>query len=159
MNPFLIGLAKNRYRRIICEPHPKRWTKFCNDFHLNWQAVPFRRGGAAVLPQAAGFYCFFVGEPPAHLPRVLFPLYAGETVDLRRRYQDYVREKNNPDGRIPVREMLHVFSGEVGFAYALFAGERPERLAIEKQLNDALMPWYGTKDFSADVKRGRRPWP
>lgn len=110
------------------------------------------------LPQQAGFYCFYVGEPPERLPQVLYPLYAGETGNIRRRYGDYLVEKNDPYGRLTVREMLTVFSGEVAFAYALFAGERAERLQIEKQLNDALMPWYGVKDFSAGVKRGRRPW-
>jgi hypothetical protein len=92
------------------------------------------------------------------LPQVLYPLYAGETGNLRRRYREYVLEKNDPDGRLTIREMLHVFTGEVAFGYALFPSERPERLQIEKRLNDALMPWYGVKDFSADVKRGRRPW-
>jgi hypothetical protein len=143
-------------RRLTCVPYPSRWTAFADAFDLTWNAIPFVRGGGAALPNEAGLYCFFVGQARPQLPLVLYPLYAGETVNLRQRYSQYVREKDNPKGRYHVRRFLKAFHGEVAFAFALFDGDDRARQSIEKQLNNALMPPYSHKDFTAEVGARKR---
>lgn len=145
-------------RRITLALHPDRWTAFSQAYQLAWQIVPFRVGGAAQVPQTAGFYCFIVNNGAAQLPLVLYPLYAGETGNLRQRYRDYLIEKDKDGGRVHVRKFLNVFWGEVAFAFAPHDVDAAARRNIEKQLNDALMPPYSIKDFTAEVKAAKGAW-
>jgi hypothetical protein len=145
-------------RIIKCAPHPQRWLKFAGDHALAWQTVPFRTGGSLAVPAHGGFYCFVVGNSAVQLPLVLFPLYAGETDNLRRRYRDYLREKDAAAGRWHVRKFLKVFWGEVAFAFAPLDVDLAERRRIELELNDALLPPYSKRDFSAKVKKKKGAW-
>jgi hypothetical protein len=149
----------NDERRLIhCQPQPRRWQIFSQDHNLAWQTIPFRRGGGAALPEASGFYCFVVANEMPNLPPVYFPLYAGETENLRKRYRNYVTEKNSPTGRFHVRKFLNVFAGEAVFTFAPYPADKADLRRIEKKLNDALMPPYSRKDFSADVKAAKGAW-
>jgi len=158
VDAFLDEQMKDEMRIIKCAPHPKRWAQFASSHELAWQFAEFRTGGANEVPKESGFYCFVVANPATQLPLVLFPLYAGESSDLRRRYRDYLTEKDSPTGRVHVRKFLSVFWGEVAFAYAPKDLGTAERRALEKQLNDALMPPYSLKDFSAEPKARRAAW-
>jgi hypothetical protein len=146
------------HRIIRCQPYASRWKTFADAYALNWQIEPFRAGGANAVPESAGFYCFIVMNRWGSLPAVLYPLYAGETVNLRRRYRDYLREMKDPKGRFHVRKFLLVFAGETKFCFAPFDADKDGLRTIEKKLNDALMPPYSHRDFSAEVKAPRGAW-
>lgn len=148
----------DEHRLIRCQPQPRRWLAFSNAHNLVWQTIPFRRGGAAALPEAPGFYCFMIFNNLPSLPPVCYPLYAGETENLRRRYGNYLTEKNSAAGRFQVRKFLTVFSGETQFCFAPYQAEKAELTRIEKKLNDALMPPYSRRDFSADIKAAKGAW-
>ena len=158
MDAFLADLALDELRIIRCAPYPKRWQNFSGKHQLNWQSRPFIRNGSATIPAEPGFYCFVVANAAPSLPAVFFPLYAGETENLNRRYSDYLREKSSLRGRLQVRKFLNIFSNEVAFAFAPYASDTPTRRSVEKELNDALMPPYSQKDFSANVKRKKAAW-
>lgn len=159
VDAFLENLALGHLRLLRCQPQPRRWLSFSQAHNLNWQSIPFRRGGGAGLPEASGFYCFVVANTLPNLPQVLYPLYAGETENLRRRYSNYVTEKNAANGRVHVRKFLKVFSGETVFSFAPYDADKVALQRLEKKLNDALMPPYSRRDFSADVKAERGAWP
>lgn len=158
MDAFLENIAGNELRLIKCQPHPRRWLNFSNAHQLDWQFTPFRRGGAAALPSAPGFYCFVLVNGWANLPAVFYPLYAGETLDLRTRYRNYLTEKNSRNGRFHVKKFLKVFSGETQFCFAPYNADKDELRQIEKKLNDALMPPYSRRDFTAEVRAGKEAW-
>lgn len=157
MDAFFEQLT-DEHRIIRCQPHARRWESFSQAHNLQWQSVPFRRGGGNDLPQTAGLYCFAVGNRWPNIPAVLYPLYAGETLNLRRRYNDYVREKSSKSGRFTIRKFLTVFAGETSFTFAPFDAEKAELMRIEKKLNDALMPPYSRRDHSAEVKEPKAAW-
>jgi hypothetical protein len=46
----------------------------------------------------------------------------------------------------------------MAFAYAPMDIDQPARREIERRLNDALMPPYSQKDFSAAVKAKKGAW-
>ena len=163
MDAFLEEQAAHGLRIIRCVPYPTKWEAFAKKHMLSWISVAFETGGAAAVPETAGFYCFFVGPALAALPPAGYPLYVGETGNLRKRYGNYLIEKNSKTGREHVRKFLKVFEGEVRFAYAVWPTTSPPPTktglrAIEKELNDALMPFYSRKDFTANVKAKIGAW-
>lgn len=158
MQAFLDELSAGERRIIRVALHPDRWTTFAAKYALTWQIVPFKTGGSNQVPAESGFYCFVVANVAMELPLVLYPLYAGETGDLRRRYKDYLRERNSHRGRDHVRKFLNVFWGEVSFAFAPLDSDAAVRRLVERDLNDALMPSFSIKDFSARVKARRGAW-
>jgi hypothetical protein len=66
--------------------------------------------------------------------------------------------KNSRHGRFQVRKFLNIFTGETAFCYAPFEADKAELMRIEKRLNDALMPPYSRRDFSAEVKAAKGAW-
>jgi hypothetical protein len=158
LDAFLEGIAADELRIIRCAVYPSRWTQFSQQHGLHWQAVPFTTGGAVAVPEGAGLYCFIVGNSAGGLPQVLFPLYAGETENLRARYRQYLIERNSDRGRKQVRKFLNVFWGEAEFCFAEHAADKQRLREIEKALNDSLLPPYSLRDFSAEVKASRNAW-
>jgi hypothetical protein len=158
LDAFLEEVAADELRVIRCAAYPSRWLKFTKDHALDWQVVPFARGGAVAVPESPGLYCFIVGNGMSGLPQVLFPLYAGETENLRTRYKNYLTERNAARGRRQIRKFLTVFWGEAEFCFAQHSGSKPQLRQIERALNDALLPPYSQRDFSAEVKASRNAW-
>ena len=159
MDAFLEGIATDELRILRSAPHPARWREFSRDFALDWRAVAFRPRGSGPVPIGPGLYSFVVACKFPGLPAVMYPLYAGETESLKKRYREYVTELGNDGGRIHVRKFLKVFEGEVDFAYAELQADKDGLRAVERRLNDALMPHYSLRDFSAEVRRARAAWP
>lgn len=163
MDAFLEEQAEHGLRIIRCVPYPTRWEAFANKHALSWSFTEFKKGGAKAVPDAPGFYCFFVGPAPTILPPAGYPLYAGETESLQTRYGSYLKEKNSRTGREHVRKFLKVFEGELKFAFAEWPKSsppvtKPRLRAVERELNDALMPFYSHKDYSAGVKAKIGAW-
>lgn len=162
MDAFLEELSAHGLRIIRCVPYPNRWATFEANHALKWSFVDFAKGGHTAVPEKPGYYCFFVGPASAGLPPAGYPLYAGETQDLRQRYRNYLTEKSAKRGRVHVKKFLKVFEGEVRFAYSPIDPPTPSdadsRRKVEKDLNDALIPEYSRKDFSAEVKAVKGAW-
>lgn len=160
MNPFLETLSDDAFRKATFYPLPARWAAFTRRHPLVWTHVPFEAARREDVPQEPGLYCFMVGFPPANLPPVGYPLYVGKTDRrLRTRCGEYLRERDDPGGRMRVRKMLNVFEGELFFSCAPFAGTAAARRAVETELHDALMPPYSDIGFSAEVRRRRQAFP
>lgn len=158
LNPFLEGVATNELRIIRTQPFPDRWREFCNKYDLVWHYTPFERRKEQDVSGGPGVYCFHVGHDLECLPVFGVSLYGGSTQSLRNRFIDYFHEKNSTRGRIWVKKFLHVFDGELNFAWSEVDIIKSDIKILEKQLNDALMPPYSIKDFSADVRAGRNAW-
>lgn len=159
MNAFLEGIATLELRRIVCQPVPARWAPFHGRADLQWQPFPFNAAALQSIPQQPGFYCFFVGPPPAALPQVGYPMYLGKTErTLRARFAEYLREQNEDAGRVHVRKFLNVFENELTFMCTHFAGIRQEVKATETALLDAMMPAYSDSGYTAEVRAPREAW-
>ncbi len=160
MDAFLETLADEAFRRAHFCPRPSQWAAFAARRTLVWTHIPFDAAHRGTVPAEPGVYCFMVGLPPATLPPVGYPLYVGKTDrQLRVRFREYLREKDDPGGRIRIRKLLTVFQGELFFSCAPFVGTKQERKAVEAELHDALMPPYSDIGFSAEVRERRQAFP
>lgn len=160
MNAFLEAQATEELKLITCQPQPERWIAFCKKHKFTWKNIGFKKANSKSLPKEKGMYCFMVGPAGSQLPPAAYPLYAGITTrTLQQRFIEYVREKDSNTGRQHVRKFLNVFEKHLYFYYIEVDEDKETLEAIEKELNDALMPRYSHKDYSAEVKKKRNAFP
>ena len=159
LTPFLEAVSENDLRTVRTQLFPGRWRFFCDQYDLDWQYTPFQRKRVATISNAPGVYCFHVGHGLHCLPPLGLSLYGGITkVSLRRRCLKYFSEKHAAQGRFWVRKFLQVFEEELTLGWSEVDTTTVDLNALEKDFNDAMMPPYSVKDFSADVRKGRNAW-
>jgi hypothetical protein len=159
MDAFFRELS-DEHRIIKTAIHPNRWTLFSATYTLNWVYAPFDPSSRNVISRNPGVYCFHIGYVNKGLPDVGYALYVGITTrPLRTRYGEYLREKDDPEGRFPVRKFLNVFVNELTFAYAPVDPSSVDLDRLELDLGGALMPPYSRKDLPARIKQRRSAWP
>lgn len=167
MDAFFEDMDELNRRTIKCAPYPSKWKKFSDRYDLAWKKVEFSEEKKEQIPEKPGIYCFFVGHEFGALPPVGYALYVGivgisekqkSLRTLRRRYAEYLSEKDNPAGRNHVRWFLNVFKGELVFLCAVSDMSPDDLKAMERALNDALMPPFSKRDFSAAVATQRNAW-
>ncbi|MDE0472206.1 MAG: hypothetical protein OXH57_09720 [Ekhidna sp.] len=156
---FLYELGLNNLRVVRIQLNPSRWQKFCDDHKLTWEFIPFESNLVDQIPELPGMYCFYIGHNLQCLPKLGLSLYGGIATKqtLKARFKNYLREKNSPNGRINVRKFLNVFEGELFFGWVI-SKDTSTLAELEKAFNDAMMPPYSIRDFSAEVRKGRNAW-
>lgn len=158
MDAFFRELAEET-RIIRTAVHPDRWGSFAASYQLQWSYIRFDVGSKKIVPRFPGIYCFHIGCSQSSLPVVGYTLYVGITGrTLRKRYTEYLREKNDPNGRFPVRKFLNVFEGELTFACAVVDPKSVDLDRLETDLGGALVPPYSRKDLPTRIKERRSAW-
>ena len=160
LTPFLEEVAENELRIVRAHIFPDRWRLFCHQYSLIWNYTPFERDQVQRISNESGVYCFHIGHALDCLPPLGLSLYGGITTDsLRRRCLRYFWEKDADHGRFWVRKFLQVFEGELTLGWSEVDTATVDINALEKDFNDAMMPHYSVKDFSAAVRAARNAWP
>ena len=160
LTPFLAELSENEQRIVRTQIFPDRWRVFCDQYNIIWQYTPFDREHVQHISTDPGVYCFHVGHALDCLPPLGLSLYGGiATRSLRRRCLRYFWEKDAEQGRVHVRKFLQVFEGELTLGWSEVDTQTIDIKTLEKDFNDAMMPHYSVKDFSAAVRAGRNAWP
>ena len=156
---FLEELGESELRRVHSQANPGRWREFCERYTLGWTYTPFDEDHLAEVGDGPGVYCFHLGHRLSCLPAWGLSLYGGKSEgSLRARCRRYFRERDNPHGRPAVRRFLNVFAGELTFAWAAVDCSAVDLGDLEKDFNDAMMPPYSKRDFSARVRAERGAW-
>ena len=157
--PFLEQLTELDSRTVRIALFPDRWRIFCDQYRPDWHHTPFVPEEVSKISDGPGVYCFHVGHGLACLPPLGLSLYGGiSEVSLRRRCMRYFSEKNAKDGRLSVRRFLHVFEGELTLVWSEIDMTMFDIKQLEKDFNDAMMPPYSRRDFSAELRDARGAW-
>lgn len=158
MQAFYEDVAQLERRKITCQPIAARWAAF-EGRAMQWQKFAFLQSEAGRLPREPGFFCFFVGPPPASLPPVGYPLYFGRTEDtLRRRFAEYIQEQQRTVSRPQERDFLEVFEGELFFMCTTFDGSPQEAATAAREIRAALQPAFGDSGYEASLKPPQGAW-
>ena len=159
LDAFMEELGRDGLRIVKTQPFPDRWRAFCDRYRLTWNSTPFVRGQAQDVGDTPGVYCFHIGHNLECLPAFGLSLYGGITVrSLRTRFLQYFHERDSSQGRIWVRKFLIAFEGELNFAWSEVDTTAVDITILEREFNDAMMPPYSIRDFSADVRARRNAW-
>ncbi|SRR6266581_2940228 len=158
----IVPHARGRRRRDLGDFHVKRmvlspfqWAACRLPVDLTWKAAKFSRSNMRTIPTTRGVYTFLVQPGIANHPCCSYLLYVGKTENqnFRRRYQQYLREKQAGDesGRPHVTDMLEKWDGFLWFCFASI--EQANLIEdVEKTLLTAYLP-PTNKEFPAKVGR------
>lgn len=131
---------------------PKLWKEWNPPVKLTWQGKPFLPRSKNAIPNKPGVYAFVVqpGFPVGLSISVL--MYIGMSDrPLRERFQEYLREKNNPTGRPAINTLLRMYDGYVHFYCA--SVEKPTKpKEIEDHLLETLVPPMN-KQYPAKINK------
>lgn len=155
---FVEAAERFRAERRSFYLSPERWTNSRVNFQLEWSEVKFDDQNKNNIPDKKGIYAFVVKHPNNHFPPHGYIMYIGITGSLsadrtlKKRFRDYLYEQRR-NKRPKVHYMLHKFTDNLYFNYVAIEDDDQIDLAqLEIDLNDALVPPVGRKDFSAELK-------
>lgn len=139
---------------------PDRWNNSRVKIPLEWAEIKFEQGSKAQVPDNGGIYAFIVKHPNDHFPPHGFVMYIGITGErgkertLRDRFGEYLYEKAK-NKRVKLHFMLNKYKENLYFNYVALDAHDVDLSQLEIDLNDALVPPVGTKDFSAEIRQLR----
>lgn len=159
MKAFYDEVAEAERRVITCQPIPAKWATLAARTDIQWEKFPFEASAAGDIPRSPGFFCLFVGDPPADFPAVGFPLYFGRTDrTLRRRFATLIQEQQGAVPRPQVRDFLEVFEGELTFLCSVYDGPADKMTETAQEILDALRPAFSDPEFAAAAQLGQGAW-
>jgi hypothetical protein len=131
---------------------PRLWRGWKPPIQLVWAGNPFSPSAKSAIPNTPGVYAFVVqpGIPPGMPNSVL--MYIGMSDrPLRERFQEYLREMNDPTGRPAISTMLHMYDGYLHF-YCASVIDPIKPKTVEDHLLETLVPPMN-KQYPAKVSR------
>lgn len=155
---FVEQVISERGQRISFLLNPGRWRTYALAHPLAWQSVRFEDQSRASVPKERGIYAFVVKHDNGYFPPHGFIMYIGITGirgsqrTLRERYGDYIRERQR-NKRPAVYFFLNAYKDDLFFYYASMTSTAANLEELEKALNDAIVPPFNKKDFSARMLR------
>lgn len=146
-----------------CRLNPKALTSLKKP-QMHWKSIKYRTGNKSAIPNnQPGIYAFAIKHTNNTLPENCYILYIGiagaknNNRSLRDRYNDYL-STSKIKGRSNVCRMISTWHSVLHFFFAPVANLN-DRIALEKEMNDALRPFFSIQDYSARVRRARSAFP
>lgn len=151
----LADLKKYNIARFVLSP--THWSS-CQTTTLSWHTVKFDRSQKKNIPQLKGVYTFVLKPGIVNHPECAYLLYVGMTdrQNLRARFWQYFREKDDPKGREPVKAMLNLWEDYLWFCYAPI-NDVGQIGSIEAELIDAFVPPIN-QDYPGILAKAVKAW-
>jgi len=134
---------------IIFRLWPRQWSKHANDTTLDWSGLKLAEAERQRVPEDSGIYTLVVQPDLFGHPACSFLMYVGKTKSLKRRFGEYLREKQNPNGRKKIIRILNKYKDNTWFYFSII----PQRdiSDAEDMLLDAYIPPCNDK-FPASIR-------
>ena len=133
---------------------PAAWRDAQSAEQLHWTKVNFGRETVEDVPEVRGVYAFAICIKKSIMPSHGVLVYFGETTrTLRDRYLEYIRDSERGAKRAKFEELFELWADDLDFFFAPIHNAACNLKAIETGLNDAVIPYCVTKDFSAEIRR------
>lgn len=148
---------------------PNRLNSFSPTTKLTWHCVQFSEANKQKVSKKKGIYAFVIKGESNSLPPHGYVLYVGisrkrkREIYLRTRYSEYLRDQKkiaegNLANRPQIGDMLYRWRDAMYFYFCELDSNSVDIEALEKELNDALVPPISTQDFSTNVRKAKKAW-
>ena len=115
---------------------PKQWISY-RDIH-DWQLFKLISEKKKEIPSKPGIYTLLVQPCVANHPASSYLMYVGRTKSLKRRFSEYLNEKNLETGRPKIYRLLNKFTDNIWFCFTEVSEDK--LIAIEDGLISAYVP-------------------
>lgn len=143
--------------------HPPFWTKQLRDEYLGlqslrWQKVPYSPKSVRRLQERSGLYTFiispFFGKHSDHS----YFVYVGKTNNIKRRFEEYLHEATDEEGRHLLVSLLIPYKRFITFKYTYV--DEPELSVYEKAFITCVQPPCNIRDRGviAHLLQGHPAW-
>ena len=133
---------------------PTAWRDAQSPEQLHWTRVEFGRAAIEDVPALRGVYAFSICIKDSIMPSHGVIVYFGETTrTLRDRYREYIRDSERGAKRPKFAELFDLWAEHLDFIFAPIQNPACDLKTIERTLNDGVIPYCVTKDFSAEIRR------
>lgn len=156
--------AKFKYYEQRFILHPGQMSGFVTPVRLNWQTIPFHKRNIPSVSNRAGVYAFSIRRNNQDLPPHDYVLYIGQVGakrsgarTIRARIREYFGERVRKK-RPHIWEFLNKWKGVLFFHFAELDATTVNLEKIEAKLNDALVPPYSIRDFTATIRQAKKLW-
>jgi hypothetical protein len=134
----------------------KSWKKFKTTAKLDWRKTRFGVAGLTSIPHERGIYAFTLELAPGELPHHGYILYVGITGDesdanLYKRYNQYLLNMKNEDGRPAVFYMMKNWKGHLFFNFVPIPNRSVDLAKMERAFINSVMPPVNKRDFDAEI--------
>ena len=146
-----------RDARVVFVHAPKMWDACILPVPLQWTSVEFTAENRDHIPSdKSGVYAFMLEPTFLGPPRSAYLLYIGKADRrrFRRRYRDYIYERDQGFARPPISWMLEKWEGHIRFHYAPVDDVSliPQ---VEEALLNACIPPYNER-FTGSIGKAIR---
>lgn len=136
--------------------HVPTWRKFVAGIPMNWQRIRFDAAGKAHVPEERGLYVFTLEVEDLGFPSHGYILYVGITgntsnANLRKRYAQYLLEKQKGNGRPRVVYMLNEWSDDLFFNFIPVPDKTVDLAKIEVSFINSILPPINVADMNAEI--------
>lgn len=136
---------------------PVQWGQCGIDLNLEWTTIKFTQENRATVPRESGLYAFTVSPSVTDVFAHHYLMYlgqagAGTTNTLHARYQDYITPSKVLK-RPRIQRLMSLWPDHIWYSYAALDSTAHDLKAIERALNDALLPPCVAGDFSTVIRR------
>ncbi|MCY4047068.1 MAG: hypothetical protein OXF42_03035 [Candidatus Dadabacteria bacterium] len=130
---------------------------------LTWESIQYNKGDKNNIPDdKKGIYAFAIRHCSDVLPPHLYILYVGiagigDKSSLRSRYESYLNT-GEVLGRAKITKMISLWRDVLVFLFAPIEDKtsNSQLEKLEEQINDALRPPMSQKDYTSNIRRGKR---
>lgn len=138
---------------------PEAWREVASKAPLDWEEVDFDDTSKDSIPKVKGVYAFKIYIRNTVMPHHGIIVYFGQTGagsngTLRARFMQYLRDKKKTPKRPLFAQLFELWGDDLKFCYAQTPWSKEEILEMESALNDAVIPWCVTNDFTAEIRAG-----
>jgi len=135
----LIDLQDNfRSFQITFNLWKKRWEINVGNENLEWKTCKFDEKNREKVPSAPGLYSFVVNPCVNNHPHRYLCYIGKAESSLRKRFGDYLREKEDEKGRPKIVRLLTKWDGFLEFSYVII--DKGDLKILETQLIDIFLP-------------------
>jgi hypothetical protein len=133
---------------------PLHWNSFNVNINLEWNQIQFNKSNHPEIPEERGIYSFIIKHHTKSFPSHGYIMYIGKTDKLKRRFGDYIHEKNNIK-RPKIYRLLNKWDNFIFFTYAIVRDRRYSLEKLEDALLNSIIPPCN-EDFTFEISRKRK---
>ena len=129
---------------------PQKWAAYNFPDLFDWEIHPFQPDQIENIPIEPGIYSFVIQPGIASHSHCSYLMYIGQTErTLRVRFREYLRDRNNPNCRPKILELLNRYKDYIHFCCSIIE-EKERIIEIESALINAFQPPCNDR-FSAET--------